>query len=440
VSISTGAALAISIKVDHDRYRILLQTNGAELAIESSLHPVQLQGEREALRRSLESVRNSLSGSATRHLPGVAKALRILHERGRAIVRHLFGPPNIPRVERFCREALGFHQWPPERPGWENDARAPRRVEIRTDPSYGIPFDMLPLLDFSGRPPDVIKDSPTLARAASMFLGFSAIVARTFGDVDSARRRQRIDNDPLLSLRFFRHYDLNSAIAAAEFFRSHSATFEVPGGAWPTTQAPASKPAFVEALVDHLSSVAHAADGARRTPALCYFVCHCDTSARLADDYTIDLTPGRLRERKVTLLELEDVIHTRSQAFKERWKGTWKGPLVFLNACGSGAVDPFTTTSFTQLFTSPDYGFLGFIGTEVTVPDLFAGRFGESLYRHFVGGLPLGEAFYAARWHMLRRHHDPFGLMYTLYADPEIQTRKNVPELRQDHYRDELPQ
>jgi hypothetical protein len=68
----------------------------------------------------------------------------------------------------------------------------------------------------------------------------------------------------------------------------------------------------------------------------------------------------------------------------------------------------------------------GFIGTETRIPDQYAAAFSEQFYTELLQGRPLGEAVHAARWTLLRRHNNPLGILYTVYADPDMRVRKPV--------------
>jgi hypothetical protein len=103
---------------------------------------------------------------------------------------------------------------------------------------------------------------------------------------------------------------------------------------------------------------------------------------------------------------------------------------VFLNACGSGDLDPAGANSFPELFLKKDFGFLGFIGTETIIPDEFAGLFSEVFYEYLLAGMSIGDALRAARWNLLKLHHNPLGIVYSLYAEPEIRVRHPVVALR----------
>ena len=96
-------------------------------------------------------------------------------------------------------------------------------------------------------------------------------------------------------------------------------------------------------------------------------------------------------------------------------------PLVFLNACASSNLNPARFGSFPKFFL--DHGFLGFIGTEISMPDCFAAAFSQRLYKRVLEASTLGEAIYSARWDMLKENMNPLGIFYSVYADPEIRVR-----------------
>ena len=92
--------------------------------------------------------------------------------------------------------------------------------------------------------------------------------------------------------------------------------------------------------------------------------------------YEIRLHNGRIGgSRTVDLMALTNALSrlkTRSPNDK------LPRPLVFLNSCGSGNLDPAAAGSFPELFLG--HGFSGFIGTETIVPDNFAAAFATEFY------------------------------------------------------------
>jgi hypothetical protein len=98
-------------------------------------------------------------------------------------------------------------------------------------------------------------------------------------------------------------------------------------------------------------------------------------------------------------------------------------PLVILNACETGNIDSRYTASFASTFYR--HGSRGVLGTDCKVPDEFAGRFAARLYDHLLAGEPLGQSVLSTRKYFWREHHNPSGLLYSMYASPSIRLTKN---------------
>src|SRR5262249_53290258 len=101
-------------------------------------------------------------------------ALSDLQAYGYYFLGELLGPSarfKLPIVRELVREAC--QGW--DAPKWHPKAAIPNLVIIKTSIDHGIPFDMLPLLNF-----DVPKTQgfEKLGELACSFLGFSAIIKR----------------------------------------------------------------------------------------------------------------------------------------------------------------------------------------------------------------------------------------------------------------------
>jgi CHAT domain-containing protein len=94
-------------------------------------------------------------------------------------------------------------------------------------------------------------------------------------------------------------------------------------------------------------------------------------------------------------------------------------PLVVMNNCESGNINPQYTFHFADYFLNIG-GARGLVATECEVPDEFAAAFSEQLYKHLLKGKPLGEAILEARQHFLAQYSNPLGLTYCVYAPPSI--------------------
>ena len=93
-------------------------------------------------------------------------------------------------------------------------------------------------------------------------------------------------------------------------------------------------------------------------------------------------------------------------------------PLLILNACETGSINPLYTSHFAGLFLK--YGARGVVATECAVPDSFAADFTEQLYTHLLAGRPLGESLLQVRQHFWQQDGNPSGLLYAMYAPPSI--------------------
>jgi hypothetical protein len=93
-------------------------------------------------------------------------------------------------------------------------------------------------------------------------------------------------------------------------------------------------------------------------------------------------------------------------------------PLIILNACETGNLNPLYTSYFAAAFLR--YGARGVVATECAVPDAFAADFAQQLYTHLLAGEPLGESLLTTRRHFLEKHNNPSGLLYSMYAPPSI--------------------
>lgn len=101
------------------------------------------------------------------------------------------------------------------------------------------------------------------------------------------------------------------------------------------------------------------------------------------------------------------------------------GCLVLINGCRTADGD----FKGTFLLPASLTGYVGFVGTETDVPDVFALRFSSALlHLLFKGGMTLGEAM-----HRLYRDHFPLSLIYSVYAHPKFQMQqKDAFEIKDD--------
>jgi hypothetical protein len=112
-------------------------------------------------------------------------------------------------------------------------------------------------------------------------------------------------------------------------------------------------------------------------------------------------------------LRIQDI-----EAYKIRVEGN---PLVIINACGTGNLNPLYTSYFAAAFLK--LGARGVVSTECEVPDDFAADFIEHLYELLLQGVPIGTSLLQTRRHFAEQYNNPSGLLYSLYGSPFIQMR-----------------
>jgi len=94
-------------------------------------------------------------------------------------------------------------------------------------------------------------------------------------------------------------------------------------------------------------------------------------------------------------------------------------PLVFLNACESAELSPLFYNGFMPYFV--DKGARGMIGTECSVPALFAMDWAEKFFDQFLAGKTIGQIFLDLRRDYFFNHNNILGLLYAVYCDADTQ-------------------
>jgi hypothetical protein len=229
---------------------------------------------------------------------------------------------------------------------------------------------------------------------------------------------RRLENQPVLPLATFFYRGLPTLSRHQEFFRENAGRIEL-RPAWPAADCPIDRERVARELATRIWNPTQ-----DPPPQINYFFCHCDTDPSSTERHALRFnTGGNIvglgGERRAELGLLQSAIVALQLKATDDKK---ERPLVFLNACASGAIDPSGVGSFPQVFS--DKRFLGFIGTESAVPDAFASAFAQDFFARILDGIPLGHALHRARWAMLAKpNFNPLGLLYTAYADPDLQVR-----------------
>jgi len=155
-----------------------------------------------------------------------------------------------------------------------------------------------------------------------------------------------------------------------------------------------------------------------------HFACHCTTGHARSEDDCLNLSCDSGRSHKVKLADLQARFTELAEPDANRRNSK---PLVFLNACGSSVINPTAPATFPHFFLKN--GNRGFIGTETAVPDGVASAFSRTFYSFFLRGCSLGEAIHQAKWELVERHRNPLGILYTVYADPELTVRRPAKQI-----------
>jgi hypothetical protein len=141
-----------------------------------------------------------------------------------------------------------------------------------------------------------------------------------------------------------------------------------------------------------------------------YFYCHA-VSGSLQDAGGPDASSLVLSDAAVKLGDLNLDAPTTTQL-----RGN---PLVFINACESAELSPAFYDGFVPYFMAK--GARGVVGTECSMPALFAVEWAKEFFERFLDGGSLGEIFLDLRREFLEQHNNPLGLLYAVYCDGDTQ-------------------
>lgn len=412
MTIKTGAALSIDIQIRNE-CRIIIQDGCDRIDVASELTQVQLKQMQVKLRKDLEEFYNALQAVKQYNIRHVIMCMLKLQRRGRLILNEIFKEEaeKLVGAVNMCDRACGSWRYP------ELNVN-PALVSVRTTLGFGIPFEMLPLLELET--PDEYKGD--LHRVAASFLAFSSIVKRNIGTAPP--KTVRLLATPRLPVKSFLYRGLPGVDRANKFLRDNE-LIDLDSD-WPDKKTPKGLD-FAEDLATHLwepgkSFIGHD----RRPPAQIYFfACHCDTQKAYHGDYTLEFHTGEAWPKNGKRIVDLDTLTDALDKLRRNYSGDRRmRPLIFLSACGSATVDPAGAGSFPDLFLKRNLGFFGFIGTQATIPDAFAAAFAQAFYEYLLDGWDIGCALHASRWKLLSEQGNPLGILYSLYAEPEIRIQR----------------
>ena len=324
------------------------------------------------------------------------------------------------RIEEVMNTAYG---------GWRQ-ATEPAIFSAVADLDEFLPVELLPLFDTSLLPEEGSEEA--LLEAVRRYPGFSAVVRRqlpTRSPSIDGEPNQRLENFERLPVRFFWDKTLRGAALEKAFFdQLHGKAIDLVGP-WPGNVDPIRRGAMIRELAGWLWDTTVGSGETERRDQVQHFSCHCDADPVNSLRSALTFHDGfdvRIGDLNAHLGDL-----ARADRCANRKREPSRQPLVFLNACRSSLVRPGSSSSFPRLLLDSDagYGCRGLIGTVARVPDTFAGAFSERFYRYLLSGETLGAALYRTKWDLLIGHHNPLGLLYVLYADPELRVQIPRPEL-----------
>ena len=326
------------------------------------------------------------------------KALSELNCAGNELLSILFNGQDSEVVKTFRRCC----------PKWNHDSNSPSLIVMSGESNDILPIEFLPLFNNTEWLP--VANYDELRLALCRFPGFSSVVYRKLSDANVSEDLI-LDNDPVLPLKYFHHQELHVAKSNWEFFKDHDQFLELEGP-WPGEYLDAS--VFRGNLAKHLQNPFLRFNGEMqsRPDQIQHFVCHCQVcepadsnESKLCFSSTLQASIGDLQKH---------FVYNRVE-----YKSKSSKPIIFLNACGSTDNDSFAPNPFPKFFLNTNNN-RGYIGTEERIPDRFASEFSKIFYQSLLRGDPLGEAIYYAKWELLKRHRNPLGLLYTMYANPDI--------------------
>jgi hypothetical protein len=351
---------------------------------------------RKTLKRGLDRLKALVSKGAPT-LEDAHAALGELNRVGLTLVWQIFGEQRELIVGLFQRTF----------PFWQS-ASKPLLISLVAELGRFLPIEFLPLFELSDWPP--VDDTAMLVAAARRFPGLSAVTRREFPDL-SINQDLVLENEPKLPMKCFSFTGLGGASEEIRFFDSHQDCIDLEGP-WPT--GPMKARDFSRLLARHLRYSDERFNGIHRPECdqVQHFACHCEIDEEVSSNSRLRLS----FDNEATIADLQADF-----ALLEDRRGQSR-PLIFLNACGSSRMEPMMVTSFPRFFLQENRN-RGFIGTEINIPDAFAASFSREFYAALLKGVSVGEAIYAARWTMIKDHNNPLGILYTVYADPDLRVK-----------------
>jgi len=353
-------------------------------------------------------------------------AVKDMRRSGNSFLADFVHPQKLQELQTLLWKAL-----PLSRQGRENPGRITLTVALEEDLDLiGLPLEVWPLLPRPTARPNTISNLMELEQSLLEFPGFAAVIAH----------RLLQDFNPQLVIERHGPSRLPPAkiISYKDFYRLDPALSEISDAVWLAKAVGQSEEAIwpdddieAEDATKHLAQCL--SDPRRRSnPAeglgtyadqIQHFSCHFTRQDRTGE-WGLTLRDGRFSDEtkrpmsplRISLDRIKsDLVDYRPTPDEMR---SVPGPLLFMNACASGAVDSAGTSLLETLLKWTPARAILVTETQVRYP--LAADFACRVYKHLFAGKPLGLAVHAARWDLIIEEQNPFGFLYTLYGNPDI--------------------
>ena len=235
----------------------------------------------------------------------------------------------------------------------------------------------------------------------------SAIVTRRFSYMQQGASTDRLENTEKLRLTVFRNADLEGVDREVNYIGDSLKDSVSVAGPWPAAE-PLGPSAVARVLVDSRYDI----DGSlgERPAALLHLACHSSSSDTSSQRHYINFGAGE--NGRVSIRQLQEEVEVSGQeAIRPR-------PLVFLNACATVNPEMHDRSSFAKFFMQ--HQSLGVLGTFCDISSAVASHFARYFYQQLFRGDTVGQALYAARWHLMEAHGNPLGLLYSFYGNADL--------------------
>jgi hypothetical protein len=325
----------------------------------------------------------------------------------------------LSRVQEFLN-AVFFPNW--------DTRRTPNRIHLVFDSIdqdlLSLPIEYLPVRFTDG--PDEIKDLPSLQEAINAYAGFTAIVVRREEGRDSDSQglavcsgNGRIPVKVIRNTKFYRSPD-NAKASEVLWLEGKTRLLDVEA-AWPDddTLADLADEVLARCLRDPYRPVRGDPERRDYSDQIQHISCHYLDSEEALElrekGDGLSAITVRASGLRGWLTELASCASPSGVS----GNSIVAGPLIFLNTCSGGAVDPTGDFSLLEMLQSRTPA-RAIIAPATYVHFPLAAAFARYVYEALLRGAPLGEAVHQARWDLLLTRANPFGILYGLHGDPDL--------------------